>query len=295
MLWLVLILVAIGAAFYIVDKKIKEKYKFEEKFNPEDWNLPESPEIEDIKPQVALTAPVPSAAEKVIYKKKDSVLLAAKENFYSALHSAVPNNYNILTNINAADVLGIASNSSSLAIQVATKNIASKQFDFILCEKQTLSPVCVITLNESLPLFLSNACESAQLPVVIFPAQMNYDIELLREKIFQAVNKIAKRDENLLDETTSITISDSLEIRATDSGVEKEELAEKESVVVKEEIIQKEEMVEKEEKTENDIEFTFCPDCSAVMLKRKAKNGVNAGKMFWICSTYPTCRGMRPV
>ena len=286
MLWLVLILVAIGIAFYVVDKKIKEKYKFEEKFNPEDWNLPESSTVDaNTKPQIASAAPV-AVAEKVTYKKKDSILLAEKENFYIALHSAVANNYNILTNVNAADVLGVALNSNSLAAQVATKNIASKQFDFIVCERQTLAPVCVVALKESLPLFLSNACESAQLPVLIFPAQVNYDVAALRENIFQSVNVDAKHEDDSLNKTTSVTISDSLEITQAESVVEQEESTEE---------IKKENIIEKEEKIENGIELKFCPDCSAVMLKRRAKNGANAGKMFWICSAYPTCRGMRPV
>ena len=282
MLWLLLILVAVGAAFYIVDKKIKEKYKFEEKFNPEDWNLPELP-VTDTPPQPALAAPVTTAGEKITYKKKDSVLDASQENFYRALNSAVTSSYTILTNINAADVLVVTANNTSLAAQVATKNIAGKQFDFILCEKQTSAPVCVIALHESLPLFLSNACENAQLPVLIFPVQINYDVETLKESIFQALNNDAHQAENLLNETLSDTTSDSLEIRLVEPVAEKAKKAEKEQ------------KCENEEKIESGIELKFCPDCSAVMLKRRAKNGANAGKMFWICSTYPTCRGMKSV
>ena len=33
-----------------------------------------------------------------------------------------------------------------------------------------------------------------------------------------------------------------------------------------------------------------CPKCSATMVKRQAKNGPHAGKLFWACSTYPKCR-----
>jgi hypothetical protein len=122
---------------------------------------------------------------------------------------------------------------------------------------------------------------------VIFRSQSDYDIEVLREKISQAVNQTTTK--NGLDETREATTSDALEIRPTEPVAEKKEPA------VREKIVEKEKNVEKEEKTENGIELKFCPDCSAVMLKRKAKNGVNAGKMFWICSTYPACRGMRSV
>ena len=38
-----------------------------------------------------------------------------------------------------------------------------------------------------------------------------------------------------------------------------------------------------------------CPQCGQVMVKRIAKKGVNAGSMFWGCSGFPTCRGIRVI
>jgi hypothetical protein len=40
---------------------------------------------------------------------------------------------------------------------------------------------------------------------------------------------------------------------------------------------------------------TSCPDCGSSMVKRKARRGANAGGEFWGCSTYPKCRGTRPI
>lgn len=36
-----------------------------------------------------------------------------------------------------------------------------------------------------------------------------------------------------------------------------------------------------------------CPKCGQAMLQRVAKQGANAGKPFWGCRAYPTCRGTR--
>ena len=36
-----------------------------------------------------------------------------------------------------------------------------------------------------------------------------------------------------------------------------------------------------------------CPRCGAEMVKRTAKQGANAGRLFWGCSTFPKCRGIR--
>lgn len=36
----------------------------------------------------------------------------------------------------------------------------------------------------------------------------------------------------------------------------------------------------------------LCPKCGAIMIKRKANKGANAGKEFYGCSKYPRCRGI---
>lgn len=38
-----------------------------------------------------------------------------------------------------------------------------------------------------------------------------------------------------------------------------------------------------------------CPTCSKPMVRRVARQGANSGSVFWGCSTYPSCRGTRPI
>lgn len=38
-----------------------------------------------------------------------------------------------------------------------------------------------------------------------------------------------------------------------------------------------------------------CPRCGRAMVKRVAKQGANAGKAFWGCTSYPQCRGVRAI
>lgn len=44
----------------------------------------------------------------------------------------------------------------------------------------------------------------------------------------------------------------------------------------------------------SNIRPPVCPKCGALMVKRIAKKGKNAGGAFWGCSSYPDCPGMRP-
>lgn len=267
MLWLVLMLGVIGAAFYIVDKKIKEKYKSDDKFNPADWDLPGSSEMPaDAKPQISL--PAPASVEKISYEKKSGVLTPDHMIFYKALQAAVGSEYSILTNISAANVFAVAANSNPLIAQVATKNIVEKRFDFLICEKNTLAAACVLMLNDNVDSLLLGACESSKLPVARFRIQSGYDHEIIKEVIAQAVGQTMSTTSNSFDASLP---TDALDIKPSAQKHSKEDVA------------------------DNGIDVKFCPSCSAVMLKRKAKNGVNAGKMFWLCSTYPKCRGMRSI
>lgn len=38
-----------------------------------------------------------------------------------------------------------------------------------------------------------------------------------------------------------------------------------------------------------------CPVCSGLMARRMAKRGANAGRDFWGCTGYPSCKGTRPL
>jgi four helix bundle suffix protein len=38
-----------------------------------------------------------------------------------------------------------------------------------------------------------------------------------------------------------------------------------------------------------------CPDCGKPMTRRTAKSGKNAGKVFWGCTGFPDCKGVREV
>jgi len=271
----------IGGAFYIIDKRIKEKFRADDKFNPEDWDLPKSVELStEIKPQVVL--PVVTAVEKISYEKKFSVLARDQGIFFNALQKAISTEHQVLTNINAADVLSVMANNNVLVTQVATKNLSGKQFDFVLCEKESLSPVCIILLDDNLDSLLINACDSAGLLIARFRSQVEYDTDNLKQVISQALGK----NKTPLNETPGTpsekVIADSLDIKsADDTNTVKVDTNTTNTI--------------KEEMTGNGIDLKLCPNCSAVMLKRKAKNGENAGKFFWLCSTYPACRGMRAV
>jgi hypothetical protein len=268
MFWAVLILtifvVAFGMAIYRIDKNAKARY--EKKFNPNEWQLPGHIELPasteaqlKIQLQPQAQPPLPTANVKVTYETKPSVYSGAQLIFYKALEAALKGEFALLTNINATDVVAVVA-SNALATQVSRNNLTGKQFAFVVCDKAKLSALCVIDWGNTIDAQLKSVCESAQLSLVSFNTQAEYDSLLLRAKILNAIG--------LKDSQVELNNESALDI-----------VNEKPTHNLK----------------DNGIDLVLCPECSAVMLKRKAKNGENAGKLFWLCSTYPQCRGMRAV
>lgn len=266
MFWAVLILtvvvVAFGMAIYRIDKNVKSKY--EKKFNPNEWQLPSHIELPapidaSLAQQADIQPLAPAASVKVTYETKSSIYPGAQCTFYKALEAALKNEFALLTNINATDVLAVVA-SNALAAQVALNNLTAKQFAFLVCDKAQLTVLCVVDWGNTINSQLKSACDSAQLPLVSFNTQANYDPQLLRTKILSV-----------------IAAKDSAEVLSSESALDIVDESPRNNL------------------KDNGIDLVLCPECSAVMLKRKAKNGENAGKLFWICSTYPKCRGMQAV
>ena len=47
--------------------------------------------------------------------------------------------------------------------------------------------------------------------------------------------------------------------------------------------------------TDSSETVPHCLICNALMVKRLARRGLNAGSSFWGCSNYPKCRGTRAI
>ena len=274
MLWLVLILALLGVIIYVADKKIKAKY--EDKFNPKDWDLPSNLELPAaLQPPLQPQLPAPAASVKLGYEKKSSVLSGAHHAFYKVLPAALAGEFSVLTNISVADVLAVVANSNKLATQVALNNLATKQFALLVCNKTQLTPLCVLDLGNTLDPQLKSICESAQLPVVTFSLQTEYDAQLLRAKILTAMGL-----EDALQRAHIESALDIVDEKPTNNLQDNQII---------------DNQVKDNQMKDSGIDLVLCPECLAVMLKRKAKNGEAAGKLFWICSTYPQCRGLRAI
>jgi hypothetical protein len=248
MIWFVLIIVIgiIGTIFYRADKKLKAK--FEDKFNPADWDLPAPTSSTGSSIGSSTGNPILPAANNIKYQKKETLFSPPEKLFFNALQTALKGEYQLLAKISLADLVEFESNSAASALS----SLATQKINFIVCDKSTLKLLCAIEVTDSFlqkeaeanststnSSTLATICKNAQIPLVSVTRQMKYDAQQLRAQLLKMIQK--------------------------DDDVEN--------------------------KSHPDIAHN-CPKCSAAMVKRKSKTQGAEQKLFWVCPSFPECKGI---
>lgn len=131
------------------------------------------------------------------YRTKDRFLSPAEHSFFLVLDQLLSDKYRIFAQVRIADVLQPNYSKSSKEKWLALNKITSKHFDYLLCDKHTLSIVAAIELDDKShqlddrkerDYFLNNACQSAGLQLIRFPCQASYQLTEVSEKIFNSLN-----------------------------------------------------------------------------------------------------------
>lgn len=135
------------------------------------------------------------------YVKQGELLSPAERSFYGVLLQAIENNAHIFSKVRVADIITPKKGINRSAWQVAFNKISAKHFDFVLCDKNDLSVLCVIELNDSShnsrkrierDSFLESACSASSLPLLQFVAKHSYNISEIREKLMPHINQDSK-------------------------------------------------------------------------------------------------------
>lgn len=217
------------------------------------------------------TATHQSQAEKSAhpYERLNTLFSPAERSFYGVLKQAVGDEALVFGKVRVADVLTPKKGERGVW-QTAFNKISAKHFDFIICNKDDLSFVCGIELDDRShnsaktkvrDAFLEEACQSADFPLIRFPAKAAYKISEIREAL-----------------SAHLSVSDVNEVMPLTAVIE---LSEIEKVSVASEL--------------NETEKKSCPKCSSEMTVRVTKKGSSVGNEFWGCSAFPKCRHMEPL
>ena len=177
----------------------------------------------------------------------------AERSFLGVINFAINDEAVVFGKVRVADVITPRKSQSRTIWQKSSNKISSKHFDFVICDKEELSPICIIELDDKShetkkrkirDQLLRSACESAGVPLLQFPAQAKYRVAQVRSQISHYIPQLA------------ITYAPKLDIALPSKKAATDKL---------------------------------CAKCSSIMIIKIAKKGTHKGKRFWACTKFPDC------
>ena len=126
------------------------------------------------------------------YIKQKTLFTPAERSFLGVLNQAIEDNAVIFGKVRVADIIKPISGLPRNKWQVLFNKISSKHFDFVICDENDLSVLCVIELDDKShnsksrqkrDAFLKSACESADLQLIQIPAKSAYNIDEIRQTL----------------------------------------------------------------------------------------------------------------
>ncbi len=204
------------------------------------------------------------------YQAKNSLCSSAERSFLGVLEQLLNDKYRIFLKVRLADIIEIAKGVSKPLRQSALNRISRKHVDFVVCDKNDLSILGVIELDDKShkiakrqerDSFLDSAMNAAGIPLLHIQAQNAYSISDIREQLQNSFEFLTHKAEPELP----TPVKDSNE-------------------------------QENIKPTSDDTETNgTCTDCGAPLVKRQAKKGKFAGQSFMACSNFPKCRKIVPI
>ena len=191
---------------------------------------------------------------KLPYAKRDDFLTLAELNFYRVLIHTLNNRVVIFTKVSLSDIFYVKSRDRS-EYQTYLNKIDRKHVDFLLCDVNTLQPICGVELDDKShsrkdrqerDRFVDAVFEISDLPIVHIPVRQSY-----------VTSDLYTYFEPYLDSDEVVPNKSDMSQPLPSSKLE-----------------------------------PCCPKCGSKMILRTAKRGKNAGQQFWGCTNYPHCRAI---
>ncbi len=121
------------------------------------------------------------------YRLKDPVFSPAERELLEMLQRTVGQTYLILPKVGVAEVVEVTAIARRAYWYRATNRIAAARFDFLLCDSQTLQPVCAVDLDDTDDEFRERLCSTVGLPRVRLPADKASSYTAVHEAIMAAI------------------------------------------------------------------------------------------------------------
>jgi hypothetical protein len=126
------------------------------------------------------------------YKRTETLFTKAERSFLGVLNRAVGTNAHIFGKVRVADVVSPQKGLSRSDWQRAFNKISGNHFVFLICNKDDLSVVCAIELDDrshqsknrrGRDTFLEGVCSAANVPLIRVPAKAAYTLANINELV----------------------------------------------------------------------------------------------------------------
>ncbi len=134
------------------------------------------------------------------YESLEEILSSTEQSFFLVLKESLSKDYEIFAKVRISDVLTPNEIFNLQNCNAAFYRTLPKHFDYILCEKHTLSIVAVITLDDKNHIqrevraknkFVEKACRTAGFKLLRFASRSEYCMQTVREIIISSLNPSA--------------------------------------------------------------------------------------------------------
>lgn len=128
-------------------------------------------------------------AVRLPYQLKHPLFSATERAHLEMLEQAVGEDFRILAKVRLADVVEVTAIPRRSPWYHATNRISAASFDFLLCDRQHLEPVCAVEIEDASEAnaVLDELCEAIGLPLVRLTPRTAGSFDQVRAAIDQAL------------------------------------------------------------------------------------------------------------
>lgn len=134
---------------------------------------------------------------RFMYESLEEILSSSEQSFFLVLKESLSKEYEIFAKVRITDVLTPNEIFHLQSCNAAIYTTLPKHFDYILCEKRTLTVIAVIELDEKDHIqreararnrFVEKACKTAGFKLLRFPSRVEYRTQAVREIVINSIN-----------------------------------------------------------------------------------------------------------
>lgn len=209
------------------------------------------------------------ASDIADYERRGFLLTPAERSFLEVLEKALDSRYRIFGKVRLGDLIKPANGLNAVKRTAAQKRIDQIQVDFVICTANELALVGVLALDDpshghedrvGRGGFVDLSLAMAGIPLLRFPAAKENTVQVVRARLTEMMRADKKPAVVSAEQEASTLVYPALDAIMESTPVQPDSLA------------------------------PGCPQCSAMMVKRHAVKGQNAGRYFWACSSFPMCK-----